>query len=137
MGEEGSKIRSNLFGRKIRKFINVFDRHRGNYYFGKWERKEKRQREGGVRGGRREREIQRRPASAVHECERQRERKTKTGQLAQVTFDMSPAEKWRFFFFYLLPFTYRGTNDVLKNISAQFSELLNKIFAHYLMSEVD
>lgn len=35
---------------------------------------------------------------SAYECERQRERKTKTGQLAQVTFDMSPAEKWIFFF---------------------------------------
>lgn len=51
---------------------------------------------------------------SAYECERQRERKTKTGQLAQVTFDMSPAEKWSFFFSLLL----RGTNDVLKNISA-------------------
>lgn len=38
----------------------------------------------------------------AYECDRQPEKKEierrKTGQLAQVTFDMSPAEKWRFFF---------------------------------------
>lgn len=35
MGEEGSKIVSNLLGRKIRKFINVFDRQQRQLLF--WE----------------------------------------------------------------------------------------------------